>query len=89
MAFPTEELMKKFKLFWQYPAITEKTFYIQNKDNNNLFSMPWATIIDKEYNMKLLRKELKKVDWKEVGQKISIRRKGVYKEYPKIGRAHV
>lgn len=53
MAFPTENIMNKYnkQLFWQYPAITEKTFYIQNKDNNNLFSMPWATIIDKEYNL--------------------------------------
>jgi hypothetical protein len=53
MVFPTENIMSKYnkQLFWQYPAITEKTFYIQNKDNNNLFSMPWATIIDKEYNL--------------------------------------
>ena len=53
MVFPTENIMNKYnkQLFWQYPAITEKSFYIQNKDNNNLFSMPWATIIDKEYNL--------------------------------------
>ena len=28
-----EEIMKKLDLFWQYPVITEKTFYEQNKEN--------------------------------------------------------
>ena len=27
-----EGFMRKFKLFWQYPVITEKTFYEQNTD---------------------------------------------------------
>ena len=35
------------KLFWQYPVITEKTFYNQNKNSNNYVDIPWATLIDK------------------------------------------
>ena len=34
-------------LFWQYPVITEKTFYEQNKNDPNYLALPWATIIDK------------------------------------------
>tara|TARA_X000001036_G_C20691372_1_gene809496 strand:- start:3389 stop:5188 length:1800 start_codon:yes stop_codon:yes gene_type:complete len=45
-------------LFWQYPVITEKTFYIQNKDDPTYIGIPWATIIDKRYNIK------------EIGEKI-------------------
>ena len=33
--FNTTELLNKFKLFWQYPVITEKTFYEQNKNEPN------------------------------------------------------
>jgi hypothetical protein len=33
-------------LFWQYPVITEKTFYAQNSSNPNYVGLPWATIID-------------------------------------------
>jgi hypothetical protein len=36
-----------FHLFWQYPVITEKTFFEQNKANPNYLGLPWATIIDK------------------------------------------
>ena len=35
------------KLFWQYPVITEKAFYNQNKNSNNYVDIPWATLIDK------------------------------------------
>ena len=31
-----EGFMRKFKLFWQYPVITEKTFYEQNKNNQGI-----------------------------------------------------
>ena len=44
--FPTEDLMKKTMLFWQYPVITEKIFYLQNKDDANYLGIPWATIED-------------------------------------------
>ena len=27
------EVLEKYKIFWQYPVITEKTFYLQNKEN--------------------------------------------------------
>lgn len=52
--FPTEEIMEKFKLFWQYPVITEKTFYLQNNNQHDYFGFPWATIIDKRYNLQVL-----------------------------------
>ena len=38
-------------LFWQYPVITEKTFYEQNKDDPMYVGIPWATILDKRYNL--------------------------------------
>lgn len=30
-----DKLLSYTKLFWQYPVITEKTFYEQNKHNKN------------------------------------------------------
>ena len=42
-----KEFMEKHNMFWQYPVITEKTFYLQNKDNINYFGFPWATMIDR------------------------------------------
>ena len=50
----TEDIINKYKLFWQYPAITEKQFYLQEKDNAYYFGLPWATIIDKRYNQTLI-----------------------------------
>ena len=47
--FPTEKVLNDYKLFWQYPVITEKTFYNQNKNIENFIGFPWATIIDKRY----------------------------------------
>jgi hypothetical protein len=45
--FPTEEILKITKIFWQYPVITEKIFYNQNKNDPNYVGIPWATIIDR------------------------------------------
>ena len=42
---------KSFHLFWQYPVITEKAFFEQNKENQNYLGLPWATIIDKRVNI--------------------------------------
>ena len=53
-----EIFLNKFKLFWQFPVITEKRFYIQNYKNENYFGFPWATIIDKRYNLDLIYKLL-------------------------------
>ena len=50
----TEEIMECQNLFWQYPAITEKTFYEQNKTNENFIGFPWATIIDKRIHPKTI-----------------------------------
>ena len=55
----TEEILNKFKLFWQYPVITEKTFYLQNKDNCDFLGFPWATIFDKKYNLQVIFNILK------------------------------
>ena len=52
--FPTDEILTKYKLFWQYPAITEKAFYLQNKDNPDFLGFPWATIFDKKYNTQVI-----------------------------------
>ena len=57
--FPTDEILNKYKLFWQYPAITEKTFFLQNKYNENFLGFPWATIIDKKYNLRVIYNILK------------------------------
>lgn len=43
-----DNLLKKYGLFWQYPVITEKTFYNQNKGKERYLGFPWATIIDKQ-----------------------------------------
>ena len=53
------EELKKFKIFWQYPVITEKTFYLQNKENPIYAGIPWATILDKNYNITIIAKILK------------------------------
>ncbi len=45
--FDTNTFLTTTKLFWQYPAITEQTFYEQNKENDNYLGIPWATLIDK------------------------------------------
>jgi len=52
------EVINKLKLFWQYPVITEKTFFEQNKHNYNYFAIPWATILDKRYNLNVIAKLL-------------------------------
>ena len=57
--FDTTDILKKFKLFWQYPVITEKTFYEQNKDDEKYLGLPWATIIDKRYNINIIFKLVK------------------------------
>ena len=48
----TQDIIDKYKLFWQYPAITEKQFYLQEKDNALYFGLPWATINDKIIDVK-------------------------------------
>ena len=57
--FDTTDILKKFNLFWQYPVITEKTFYEQNKDDEKYLGLPWATIIDKRYNINIIFKLVK------------------------------
>lgn len=55
---PIEEIMKECDLFWQYPVITEKTFYLQNKDDPHCLSIPWATLIDTPTNLQYLIKRI-------------------------------
>lgn len=45
--FQTEKILNNTGLFWQYPVITEKTFYEQNKNDEDFLGFPWATCIDK------------------------------------------
>lgn len=56
--FNTEEIMTKFNLIWQGPVITEKTFYEQEKNNSDYAGIPWATIIDKKYDIRIIYKLL-------------------------------
>lgn len=53
------KLIKKYDLFWQYPVITEKIVFEQQKNNNLYIGLPWATIIDKKINITNLLNELK------------------------------
>ena len=57
----TTKIIENFKLFWQYPVITEKTFYEQQKHNFHYFGFPWATVIDKKYNVQVIYKILQPV----------------------------
>lgn len=57
----TTKIIEQFKLFWQYPVITEKTFYEQQKHNVHYFGFPWATVIDKKYNVQVIYKILQPV----------------------------
>lgn len=57
--FPTEAILHKTQIFWQYPVITEKEFYNQNKDDETFIGFPWATIIDKNINPSIIYKLLK------------------------------
>ena len=45
-----DKVIEYTKLYWQYPVITEKTFYEQNKHNKQFIGVPWATILDKVKN---------------------------------------
>ncbi len=57
--FDTEVIIDRLKIFWQYPVITEQTFYQQNETNINYLGIPWATIIDKKYNLNVIYNLLK------------------------------
>lgn len=50
-AIDTDNFLKITSLFWQYPVITEKSFYEQNKINESFLGLPWATILDKRVNL--------------------------------------
>jgi hypothetical protein len=50
MSFPTGTILKDNSLFFQYPVITEESFYKQNKDDEKFIGFPWATVIDKNLN---------------------------------------
>lgn len=54
-----ELTLSRYKLFWQYPVITEQSFYEQNKNDPKFLGIPWATIIDKRYDVNIIYKILK------------------------------
>jgi len=60
MTTPEEKIINDFKLFWQYPVITEKTFFEQNKYDTEFLGFPWATILDKRYNFNTVYKIITK-----------------------------
>ena len=43
-----------YDIFWQYPVITEKTFFNQNKNNEQFYGFPWATVHDKKYSFNII-----------------------------------
>ena len=49
-----DKTLSDFKIFWQYPVITEKSFANQSKYIKNYIAVPWATIIDKNYPFQLM-----------------------------------
>ena len=48
-----DHIVDKNELFWQYPVITEKTFYDQNRLDDKYLGIPWATIIDKKNSLEI------------------------------------
>ena len=56
-----DNILQQLGLFWQYPVITEETFYLQNKHDSNYFPFPWATVIDKRVNLQKLYQILIKI----------------------------
>jgi len=48
------KIVTDYKLFWQFPVITEETVSSQEKKNSNYIGFPWATVIDKHYNLKVI-----------------------------------
>lgn len=58
MTFPTEEINSFHDLFWQYPVITEKKFFEQNRDDDCYIGLPWATLIDKKININEIIKSI-------------------------------
>ncbi len=53
--FSTPIVMSQLDLFWQYPVITEKAFYEQNKSNPSYLGLPWATILDKRRDLSKIK----------------------------------
>jgi hypothetical protein len=45
-----DDILAKSNLFWQYPVLTEKTFYEQNKNDENFLGFPWATVYEFVFN---------------------------------------
>ena len=55
-----DSFIEREGLFWQYPVITEKTFYEQNKEEPMYLGLPWATILDKRYPLLELEEKIDK-----------------------------
>lgn len=57
-----DEIMRKTGIFWQYPVITEKVFYDQNRNDPDYIGLPWATLIDKKksLDMEYIKKHIHK-----------------------------
>jgi hypothetical protein len=51
MCIEWQKIIDNSGLFWQYPVITEKEFYNQNKTFANFLPFPWATVLDKNIDI--------------------------------------
>ena len=51
MLLEWEKIISAPGFFWQYPVITEKQFYEQNKTFSNFLPFPWATVLDKNVDI--------------------------------------
>lgn len=72
------KIIEENELFWQYPVITEKTFYLQNYEDKEYFCFPWATVLDKYVNLEelcsKLTSNLEKYDYYTCCQHIDFRK---------------
>ena len=61
----TERALRETGLFWQYPVVTEKTVFRQERENAEFFGFPWATFIDR-----LLKSGADKLDRQHFGSRM-------------------
>tara|TARA_R110001592_G_scaffold223101_1_gene478515 strand:+ start:130 stop:1812 length:1683 start_codon:yes stop_codon:yes gene_type:complete len=47
-----ERILEKYRLFWQYPVITEKCMYIKNDHIQEYIGFPWASLLDNKISIR-------------------------------------
>jgi hypothetical protein len=58
--FPTEKLMSQFRVEWEGPVITEKTFFEQQRNDPMYIGFPWATVVRLNLSHEVLIQEMSK-----------------------------